>query len=143
MSSFLKNVECRPIVKLFTQKGLHATGISKALYSIYKDDAPSYRTVTKWVTEFKDSERGFEDPLRMGRPSTITTDENIEAIERRDRQISTHRPAYELTILTTTVYEITSNHVSMKKVSTRWGPKLLTSIQHSQIVVKSFCKRAK
>ena len=70
----------------------------------------------------------------MGRPSTITTDENIEAVERivmRDRQISLHHLACELAIPTTiTVYEIMSNHLGMKKVSTRWGRKLLTPIQH-------------
>ena len=40
------------------------------------------------------SERAFEDVPRMGRPSTITTDENIEAVERivmRNRQVSVRR----------------------------------------------------
>ena len=70
--------------------------------------------------------------LERALPSTITTDENIEAVERiimRDQQISVHRIAYELPILTTTVYEIMSNHLGMKKLSTRWIPKLLISIQ--------------
>ena len=40
----------------------------------------------------------------------------------RDRQISVHRIAYEFPILTTTIYEMMSNHLSMKKVSTRWVP---------------------
>ena len=96
--------------------------------------------------EFKDPESGFEDSLQAGSSSTITTDEIVEAVERivvRDRQISVHRLAYELPISTTTVYEIMSNHLGMKKVSTRWVPKLLTPIQHSHIVVKSFCKTAK
>ena len=45
----------------------------------------------------------------MDRPSTITTDQNIQALQRietRDWQISIHRLAYELPILTSTVYEI-------------------------------------
>ena len=47
-----------------------------------------------------------------------------------DEQISVHRIAYELTIPTTTVYEIISNHhLGMKKVSTRWEPKFLTPTQ--------------
>ena len=61
----------------------------------------------------------------------------------RDRQIPVHRLAYELPIPTATVSEIMSNHSSMKKVSTRWVPKLLTPIQPSQIAVKNFCKRTK
>jgi hypothetical protein len=91
---------------------LNATEISKDLDNVYKDSAPSYRTVTKRVAEFKDLERGFEDSPRTGHPSTTTTDENIGAVEQivmRDRQISVRRVAYELGISTTTVYEIMSN----------------------------------
>ena len=68
----------------------------------------------------------------MSCPSTITTDENIQAIERivmGDRQICIRHVAFELAIPTTTVYEIISNHLGMKKVSTRWVPKLLIPIQ--------------
>ena len=64
----------------------------------------------------------------MGRPSTITADENIEAVEwivMRDRQISIRRLAEELAI----IHEIINNHMGMKKVCTRWVPKLLTPIQ--------------
>ena len=84
--------------------------------------------------------------LEGAHPSTITTDENVEAVERiemRDRKISVHCITYELIIQTTTVYEMMSNHLGMKKISTRWIPKLFTPLQRSQIVVKNFCKRAK
>jgi len=107
---------------LFTRKGLNATEISKKLDNVYKDSAPCYRTVAKWVAEFKDPEHGFEDLTRIGRPSTVTTAENIEAVEwivMRDRRISVRRVAYEL---------------GMKKVSTRWVPKLLTPIQRTNRV---------
>ena len=54
---------------------------------------------------------------------TITTNQNIQAVEQivmRDWQISLRRVAYKLSIpTTTTVYEIMSNHLGMKKVSTR------------------------
>ena len=100
--------------------------------SVYKDNVSSYRIDAKWLAEFKELERAFEDSLRTRRPSTIITDENIGTIQRiivRDRQISVRRLAYELPITTTTtVYEIMSNHLGMKKVCTRWTPKLLTSI---------------
>ena len=86
------------------------------------------------LLNFKDPQRVFEDSSLTGPTSTITTGENIEAVERivmRDRQISVRRMAYELAIptTTTTVYEIMSNHLGMKKVSTRWVPKFFTPIQ--------------
>ena len=133
----MSNIEYRSVIKFFIWKGLNATEISKELDSVYKNDAPSYRTVAKWVAEFKDSKRGFEDSPQTGHPSTITIHQNIEAVQRivmRDRQISVGPLAYELAIPTTTVYEIMSNHLSMKKISTMWVPKFLTPIQHSNRV---------
>ena len=76
------NIEHRVVIKFFTRKGLNTTEISKKLDNVYKNSAPSYRTVAKWVAEFNNPESAFEDAPRMGRPSTITTDENIEAVER-------------------------------------------------------------
>ena len=73
----------------------------------------------------------------MGRPSTITANENIETGERivmHDRQISIRRVAYELAIRKTPIHEIMNNHIGMKKVCTRWVPKLLTPIQHANRV---------
>ena len=76
----VSNIEHPAVIKFSIRKRLNATEISKELNNVYKDSAPSYRSVAKWVAEFKDPERGFEDAPRMGRPSTITTDENIEAV---------------------------------------------------------------
>ena len=45
------------------------------------------------------------------------------------QKISVCRLAYELAIPITTVHEIMSNHLGMKKISTRWVRKLLTPIQ--------------
>ena len=106
---------------------MNAIEISKELDNIYKDSALSYRTVAKWVAEFKNPEHALEDALRMGHPPTITADENIEAIEQiimRDRQISVPSLAEELAI----IHEITNNHMGMKKVCTPWVLKLLTPI---------------
>ena len=77
--SKMSKTEHLAVIKFFTRKGLNAIEISKELDNVYKDSAPSYRTVAKWVAEFKDPERGFKDAPRMGCPSTITADENIEA----------------------------------------------------------------
>ena len=123
----MSDIEHRAVIKFFIKKGLNAIEISKELDNVYKDSVPSYRTVTKWVAEFKDPKRGFEGAPRMGRPSTITADENIEAVQRiimRDRQISIRRLAEGLAI----IHEIMNNRMGMKKICTRWVPKLLTLI---------------
>ena len=84
------------------------------------------------MAEFKDLERAFEDASRMSHSSTITTDENVEAVQRivmRNRQVSIRRLAEELLIPKTIIHEIMDNQLGMKKVCTRWILKLLTSIQ--------------
>ena len=129
----MSNIKYPTVIKFFTRKGLNATEISKELDNVYKDDGTFYGTVIKWLTEFKEPERAFEDSAR----TTITTDENIEAVERIvmcDQQISLRCVAYELPIPTTTVYEIMNNHLGMKKVSIRWIPELFTPIQHANRV---------
>ena len=131
--SKMTNIEHRAVIKFFTRKGLNGSEISKELDNVYKDSAPSYRTVAKWMAEFKDPERAFEDAPRMDHPSTITVDENIEDVERivmRNRQTSIRRLAEELAI----IHEIMNNDMGMKKVCTRWVPKLLTPIQRANHV---------
>ena len=89
------------------------------------------------MAKFKNPERAFEDAPRMGLPSRITTDENIEAVERivmRDRQISVRRVAYELSIPKITIHEIMNNHMGMKKICTWWIPILLTPMQRTNRV---------
>ena len=131
--SKILNIEHRVVIKFFTQKGLNTTEISKELDSVYKDSAPLYCTVAKWVAEFKHPGHAFEDAPRMGHPSTITAYENIEAVElivMHDRQISIRRLAEELTI----IHKIMNNHRGMKKVCALWILKLLTPIQHANRV---------
>ena len=97
----MSNIEHRAVIKFFTREGLSATEISKELDNAYEVCAPSYCTVAKWLPEFNNPERRFEDATRMGRPSTINIDENIEdggRIVMCDRQISVRRVAYELAI---------------------------------------------
>ena len=133
----MSSIEHRAVIKFFTRKGLNAIEISKELDNVDKDSAPSYGTAAKWVAEFKDPERGFENAPGMSRPSAITANENIEAVERivmRNRQISVRCVAYELSIPRTIIHEIMDNQLGMKKVCTRWILKLLTPIQRANSV---------
>ena len=61
--SKMSNIEHRAVIKFFTRKGLNAIEISMELDNVYKDSAPSYRTVANSLAEFKDPERAFEDVL--------------------------------------------------------------------------------
>ena len=45
--SKMSNIDHAAVIKLFIQKSLNGTEISKELDNVYKDTAPSYRTVAK------------------------------------------------------------------------------------------------
>ena len=50
----MSNTEYPAVIKFFTRKGQGTTEITKELADVYGDSAPSYRTVAKWVAEFRD-----------------------------------------------------------------------------------------
>ena len=77
----MSNSEYLAVIKFFTQKGLSTTEITKQLADVYDDSAASYLTVAKWVAEFKDLARAFEDAPRSSRRSTALTDESIRAVD--------------------------------------------------------------
>ena len=103
----------------------------------YGHSAPSYCTDAKWVAEFKDLTGAYRDAPRSSRLSTALTDESIRAVEEVvmwDRQISVRSIADELGISKTSLYKIMNDYLGMKKVCTRWAPKLLTSLQRANQV---------
>ena len=51
----MSNTEHRAVIKLFTRKGSSVTEIIKELTDVYDHSTPSYRTVAKYVAQFKDS----------------------------------------------------------------------------------------
>ena len=77
----MSNTEYQTVVKFFTRKRLSAIQITKELADVLRMSATSYHTVAKWVAEFKDPTRAFEDAPRSGRPTTTLTDESIRAVE--------------------------------------------------------------
>jgi histone-lysine N-methyltransferase SETMAR len=133
----MSNLEIRAVIKFLTKKGRATADIQTELQEVYGDNAPSYSTIKKWASEFKQGRESLEDDPRSGRPSTSTTDGNVDFIEElvmRERQISVRRVANELGISKTVVADILKNRLGMTKVCTRWVPKLLTPLQRGNRV---------
>ena len=133
----MSNIEHRTVIKFSTRKGLNATEIKKELNDVYRNTAPSYHTIARWIAEFKGPQCGLEDAPYSARPSTTTTDESAEAkkpIVKSDRHVSVRCVADELGFSKTRVHEIMSNHLGKSKVCTPWVPKLLTPLQRANRV---------
>lgn len=72
------------------------------------------------------------DEKRLGRPSTATTQANIDQIEKmiyEDRKVTTRHLAYCLSIGKTTVHHIIYDIHKFRKVCSVWVPRMLTDDQ--------------
>ena len=76
--SKMQKIEYRAYIKTCALLGLAATDISNELSLIYGDNAPKYRTVSKWNALFVDVREDLEDDPRSGRQITSHTKQNID-----------------------------------------------------------------
>ena len=64
----MSNAEYRIVINFFTREELSATQMTKELADVCGDSTASFRTVAKWVAEFKDPTRVFDDASRSAPP---------------------------------------------------------------------------
>ena len=94
----------------------------------------------KWAAEFKRGRKSLEDDPRSGRPSTATTQENIDRIHQmviNDRRLTISHSANVISISREQVENILHNKLGMSKASARWVPRLLTPDQKLTRLVMS------
>ena len=121
----------RGVIRYLQKKGLTTKEIHADMVSTLMDDAPALSTVKKWAAEFKRRE-SLEDDPRSGRPSTATTQENIDRIHQmvmNDRRLTISHLANVISISRERVENILHNEPGMSKVSARWVPRILTPDQ--------------
>jgi len=100
--------------------------------NVYGDSSPSFSTIKKWAAEFKRGHTGLEDDPCKGCPKSATTPEIIEQVHDTvldDRQMKVHEIAETIGISKEHVGYILHEELDMKKLCTRWVPRLLTADQ--------------
>jgi len=128
----MSKIEYRAVIKFLSKEGLAPAAIKQRLDGVYGKASPSYSTVKEWAKQFRLGRESVEDEPREGRPVEVVTEENIRRIEEEllsDRRLKLKEISVRLEISKTTVIRIIHEHLHMKKVSARWVPKLLSSIQ--------------
>ena len=106
--------------------------LSNRLDGVYGKASPSYSTVKEWAREFRLGRESIEDEPCEDRPVEVVTEENIRRIEEEvlsDRQLTLKEISVRLEIPKTTIIWIVHEHLHMKKVSARWVPRLISSVQ--------------
>jgi len=101
----------------------------------YKKSAPSKTTICRWFAEFKRGRTDTNDAERFGRPNEAVTPENIKKIHKivlDDRKVKLRELADIVKISMERVGYILHEH--LRKLCSKWVPRLLTVDQKQQRV---------
>ena len=79
------SVEQRINLKFLVRLRKTPTEALKLLQEVYGDDLMSRTRLFEWYRTFKEGRKEVEDDHRSGRPSTNTTDENVEQMRQKVR----------------------------------------------------------
>ena len=124
--------EQRAFIKIRSLLGDTNTQIQIDLRKVYGDDTLSDSTIRRWSLLFREGRQYVDDDPRSGRPTTATTQTNIEKIKEiinEDPHITLSSIALRVDISKGKVHEIIHNHLGMRKPCARWIPHNLTASQ--------------
>ncbi|XP_050538772.1 protein GVQW3-like [Daktulosphaira vitifoliae] len=101
----------------------------RILCEVYGEECLSRACVFEWHKRFCNGIEDVEDDDRSGRPTTCSTNENVEKIDkiiRQDRRLSVRAVAEIVNIDRESVSKILVKNLNMKKVCAKMIPKNLT-----------------
>lgn len=122
-------------IKFLAKLGKNGREIFECLQEVYGDNSLKEPTVNKWLKRFREGREDVKDDQRSGRPSTSSSEENVERIRGcvlKDRRLTVRMIAEELSIPKTIVHEILTEKLEMKKWCAKIVPKLLTPEQKAR-----------
>ena len=100
----------------------------KVLTVAYGETTLDKSDVYRWYKMFLEGREDGDDEERAGRPSTSTTDENIDKVKKivlANRRITVREIAEDLSISIGSCHSIITNDLGMKRVAAKFVPKLL------------------
>ncbi|GFU55198.1 protein GVQW3 [Trichonephila clavipes] len=99
--------------------GHNATETFAKLQQAYGDSVLSRAQVFRWFRAFSEGRESTEDEPRSGRPSVSKTAENVARVRdlvRSDRRLTVRMIGEELNLNHTTVHQILTNELKMRKI---------------------------
>ena len=101
----------------------------------YSECTVSQKSVYKWYKLFTEGREEANDDARPGRPSTPTSNENTEAVKKtvmENRRITIREVAEDVGISVGSCHAIFSDILGLKRVATKFVPKLLNFDQKTR-----------
>ncbi|XP_067665195.1 histone-lysine N-methyltransferase SETMAR-like [Haliotis asinina] len=124
----MDKVEYRAVTFLFLESNL-AKQVEERLTAVYKESSPSAATIKCWVKEFQRGRESLDDEPCPGRPSTSTTQANIDTVDQLvmgNRRITMHELEYATGLPYGSIHNVLHDNLHMSKVCARWVPRMLS-----------------
>ena len=111
------------------------------LVKAYSDAAMKRKALHKWYSRYENGYESVMDEQRSGRPTSITSqkDQEIKELLDIDRHITVREVSQRVDCSVGTVYTIIQDNLNMRRLCTRWIPKMLSECQKTQRVES--CRR--
>nr|CAI5834752.1 unnamed protein product [Callosobruchus analis] len=129
--SHTTKIEYRSVIKFLTKKGLTPKIIKERLNGVYGQSSISYWVVKEWAKRFRMGQKFLEDDERPGRPVKVITEDKVALVEElvlSDRRLKVKEIAKMAKLSDTT------DPLGTQKVSARWVPKHLSTVQKQRRV---------
>ena len=124
----MQKSEFRAVIKHLYLNGLTPKQIKAELDEVHGTSAPVFANVYNGVNEFKRGRSSTIDKNRSGSPVEATTPEMIDKIHDvvlSDRRIKMREVVETPGISQGTMFSILHEKLGVKKISSRWVPRLL------------------
>ncbi|KAG9462962.1 hypothetical protein GDO78_022737 [Eleutherodactylus coqui] len=118
--------EQRAVIRFLWSEGMCGADIYRRLCAQYGENVLSRRSVYEWIEKFKRGRTSVRHEEGAGRPSTSTTDDNIERVRELillDRRVTVDYVANHLQISHGSAYTIIHDRLGFRNICAKWVPK--------------------
>ena len=127
-----KNIEQRICLKFCVLNGISCAESLKMLQKAYGECALSKTRVYEWYKAFAEGRKVVKDLPRSGRPSTSSTDENVDKVKEmvlENHHLSLREVARDLSVSHESIRNILHHQLGMRRVAARLVPRELNFFQ--------------
>lgn len=127
-----KNIEQRVCIKFCVANEISCAEALKMLQKAFGDCVMSKTQAYDWYKAFQSGRESVEDLPRSGRPSTSSTEQNVEKVKEivnENRHASLREIAHDLNMSHESVRTILTDILGMRRVAARLVPKELNFLQ--------------
>ena len=131
----MEKSEFRVLIKHCFLMGKNTVEAQQWLEKCYPDSFPSKSTICRWYAEFKRGRTDTNDAERSGRPLEAVVPENVSEVLKivmNNRKVKVRDIAEMTQISSGSVFTILHKKLSLKKVFSKWVPRLLSMEQKQQ-----------